>query len=368
VTDETIQKDVSAEDQVVDQQPEQEASEPEFDPRGPRERKMAEVAEKRRAQMEADRKTMALVNDPDLTEEQYDAKQVADESGEAAVAAAGGVTAESEDGPALKAEPEEQRPERRGFEDRGDGTLVKKLKVNGRVVELTEDEYDRQLAKDLAGDQKLRMAAEQERALREREERIARTEQQMKTQEPPAPGAAEVDIEQALSEYHDAVYAGDTDEAKAKLKAVLAQARPSSTPNMDELVTTISTRVKEEAEAERYREYVDKGWDQFKKDYADVATDPKKLAYADAVLKEVYAEHPDWTPDKVILEAGRMTAEDFKPTPTTDSHRDEVRLDRKANLKPVPSSGSARKQSDRAPQVDMSPAAKIARMRTNRAL
>jgi hypothetical protein len=364
VTDETIQQDVSDADQTSDQQPEQDApvAEEKPDYRSPRERKMAEVAEKRREKQEADRKAFALINDPDLSEEDYDAR----------VAAEAGDTEqddeEQDDDPV--AQEADQKPIRAGFEDRGDGTLVKKLKVNGREVELTEEEYDRQLSKDLAGDQKLRLAAERERALAEREQRIAQMEQRGSQQEPPDLGANAVDLDAALSEYHDAVYAGDQDAAREKLKAVMMQGRQSSTPNIDELVSSVATRVKAEADNERYRESVQKGMGSFKKDYAHIVADPAKLAYADARLKEITQTEPDLSPEEAILKAGKMAAEVWpddtpgKRGSTTDAERTQ----RKANLKPVPNAGSRQSRSDKKPDVDMSPAAKIARMRSGRAL
>jgi hypothetical protein len=387
--DETIQQDVSAEAHVTETaQAETQNDGPAVeDPRSRRERRMAEVAQKRQEQREAERKAAALMNNPDLTEEEFDAQQVAPAAGDEGL---GDFPADSEGGE--HGEGEETRAEEQpgaaddqrdadadrapanipaGFEDRGDGTPVKKLKVNGRIVELTMEEYERHLSKDLAGDQKLRMAAEHEQRLRQREEELARREQSMR-QQPPEPGADAVDIEQALSEYHDAVYAGDADAAKAKLKAVIEQGRQSSTPNIDQLVSQAATRAREEIAAERHREAVQTGWKKFQQEYPEIVTHKGKLAYADTVIHEVNQEWQEegktFTADELILEAGRRTAEAFgtpsQPAPRTDAER----VSRKANLKPVPRAGSAVARPTAKPQLDMSPAAKIARLRQSRAV
>lgn len=398
MTDETIQKDVSAEakaENAETAQPSQGAEQEDdkpvvgFDqPANRRERKMAEIAEKAKEQRESDRKKMALINDPDLTEEAYDSRRAAQE--EADRAASGAADDESgEDGDeqevrAEEREEGEQEQEREeqprhipaGFVDRGDGTPVKRLKVNGRTVELTVEEYDRQLSKDLAGDQKLRLAAERERQLQERMNALEERERRAKEKPPEAPGANSEEIDRLSAEYHDAVYAGDADAAKAKLQELLRAGRQSSTPNMDDFIAEASTRIKQEAEAERHRASVQDGWQTLQREFPEVAASRRHLAYADEVVKEIVndPENAGLSPREIILKAAEETARAFNLRPqekdqgasSTDAVRE--REARKAQLKPIPSAGNRTKPSDKKPQVDMSSAAKIARMRQSRAL
>jgi hypothetical protein len=386
--DETIQKDVSAEAQAQDESTQAAETKSRFapeDPRSVRERRMDEVAKRAREERETNRKNAALMNNPDLTEEEYDAQQVAAteaESGSDPDEADG-----AEDAGELTAGEEhageaddrskgdaDQKPADlpTGFERRADGVPVKKLKVNGQIVELTQEEYERHLSKDLAGDQKLRLASERERQLAKREQEIARLEEQMKKGELPDKGADSFDLDKALGEYHDAVYAGDPAAANAILKAALESGRQSSTPNLDQLVAETATRVREEVEAERHRESVQTGFNKLQEQYPELFSDKKRLSYADAVIQDVQERYTlegrEATAEEIILEAGRIAYEDLRldkpPAPQTDAERTA----RKANLKPVPRAGTERSKQSKPATVDMSPAAKIARLRQGRAL
>lgn len=382
MTDETIQEaieprtDVSESEQqgqearaqaaeAEAQQAADDAGEPEKpvlnDPASRRERKMAELAEKRREERERDRKAAALMNDPDLTEEEYDSRLRAIQDG-----------SEEEDPPKTSDEPAvEQKakpsePDERGWLTREDGTRVKRLVVNGRQVEMTEEQYDRQVQKALAGDERLRQAAEYEQKLRQREQQLNQQAQQSR-QQPPS-GASAVDFDKALAEYHDALLEGDTDAARQKLAEVFQAGRQSSTPNIEDLVSTVATRVAQTQAQERHRESVQSAWDKFQTEYSDIANDDGLIAYADTQIKRLRAESPNGDPEFIMMEAGRLTRERLglsKPQPQPSGDRAE-RMERKANLKPIPKASGARAPSKAEPKVDMSPAAKIARMRASR--
>lgn len=390
MTEETIQKDVSqaegqdapttSEAQVADT-PEQERPVART-----REEKMAQVAEAAKAQREADRKSMALINNPDLTEEEYDAQQVAasestdndsaSDEEERDAEDAGELTAGEESEEAVTAEAEEEtKPEtENGWYEREDGVRVKRMKINGELREFTEEEYDRAVSKEFAGDQKLRLAAERQRQLDERERQLQeRLSQQQEPRELPT-GQSDAEFAEKLSKYHDAVYDGDTDTAN-KLMAEMIAGRSNPTPNIAALVDeAVTARAHQEAQ-ERHAASARRGWERFEKDYAEIASDDRYLAFADANLKIVRAENPDWEPEKVILETGRRTAEDLgiskkqvKEDQPSKSSQSADRMARKAKLKSVPSTGSGAKAEDRAPVIDMSPKAKIARLRAGRAV
>lgn len=394
MTDETIQEaieprtDVSESEQqgqearaqaaeAEAQQAADDAGEPEKpvlnDPASRRERKLAELAEKRREERERDRKAAALMNEPDLTADEYDARLKAiqegsdegeDDPGEGADGPE--AQAESANKQDPKPEPKASEPDERGWYTRDDGTRVKRLVVNGRQVEMTEEQYDRQVQKALAGDERLRQAAERERQLAAREQQLIQQAQQSR-QQPPS-GASSADFDKALAEYHDALLEGDTDAARQKLGEVFQAGRQSSTPNIEDLVSTVATRVAQTQAQERHRESVLSAWDKFQTEYADIADDDGLLAYADTQIKRLRAENPDEKPEVLFMEAGRLTRERLglsKPQPQPSGDRAE-RKERKANLKPIPKASGARAPSKAEPKVDMSPQAKIARMRAGR--
>jgi hypothetical protein len=377
--DETIQKDVSAEDQVTGSAAEAQAetaSTPAGEaPLSRRERKMAEVNAKRIEEREQQRKKAALINDPDLTEEEYDAQQVAPEGTSDNTSQ---LESSGEDGDEGSFEAEEQPPvaeeqsadDRQsadavpaGWERRDDGVLVKRLKVNGEERVLTSEEYDRLAQKVLSGDERLRRAAEQERVLQQREEELNRRSQQ--ASQPPE--VSDADVDAAFDGFLGAVYEGDQDVAKERLKAIL-QGRQSSTPNMDELVNQATTRVAQNLEEKRRQESQVQGWNKFQAEYPDIASTPEYLAAADVIVGRLASDNPDWMPEQVYLEAGRLASEKLNLGGRKPEKTDDKRMERKSQLKPVPRAGSATHKPATEPQVDMSPAAKIARMRTSRAL
>lgn len=393
--DEAIRKDAPVADQNVDPAPEQTAAPEEFkeSPQGPinkREAAMARLREKRQEEREAGRKAAALMNDPDLTEEQYDAQeadQVAASDGEndegedlspATTPAEDGIDGDVVAGDELESAQgaEEQStdgPESTqdavpaGWDRRDDGVLVKRLKVNGEIRELTQEEYDRQLSKELAGDQKLRLAAEKEQQLRQLEAELNRRQQQSQEQ-PPAKPAAVPDLDEAFDGFVSAFYEGDADAARERFKAII-EGRQTSTPNIDQLIADTATRVKAEFAEERHREDLANSYTKFEEEFSDIANDPVLLAAADVVLKDVQTEHPDWDVGDLYMEAGKRTRAKLaldkpgRPAPRADAERRQ----RKANLKPVPRAGNAAAVQPAEPQLDMSPSAKIERLRQSRA-
>lgn len=332
---------------------------PVVDPISRREQKMREASDKARAEREGTSEKYKEINGD------FDPQDPAPES-------------------SLQGESDEEAPNsqtqgsRPGWDVRDDGTMVKKIKVNGQVRELTEEQYDAYLSKELAGDQKLRMASDMERKLRDRSAALDAREAALANPPPPQPGATDEEVDKALAEYHDAIFEGDTDAAKEKLKTIMQAGRQTTTPNLDAMRQQIKQEVKQEvrqeADQERVQDSVHEGWKGFQEKYRDIAEHPKRLAYADATLKAIIQEQPHLSPKEAILEAGRITAEELGMQPAESGGESEPlageataeRQERKANLKPIPRRGSSQHQPRKEPALDMSPQAKIARMRAGR--
>lgn len=360
---ETIDTDVSAEDQVEGQQPvvTPEAPAAAESQLSRRDQKMKDIAEKRKAERDAGTKAAALMADPELSDDEYDAKLAARN--------------EPDSQHAESTEQEEATPAENGeaghppaAEEHSSKT--RKLKVNGQLVELSEADYERHLSKDLAGDQKLRQAAEAERSIRQREQDLERREAALR-QPPKPPGSDAPDVDAAIDGYVEAIYSGDADAAKQKLKLALAAGRQTSTPNIEELVKQAVTRDQQSRDIQRRNENAQEGWQAFSSEYAEIATDDVKIAAADVHLKKVLAENPELSPKDAILEAGKRTRAMFSPprdvSNPTAKHTDASRIDRKAQLTRVPKSGTPAARAE-APQIDMSTKAKIQRARAARAV
>lgn len=374
--DETIQQDVSPD--VEGQEPEAQA-EPPKGPRNIREDRMADVARKAAELREEETRAWREMNGtPEPVSEETDPDGPASEDEPEELAPA----AEATDGDAEELPSDEHagsptgEEQQTGWYNREDGTRVKRLKVNGEIKELTEEQYDRAISKELAGDQKLRLAAEYQRKLEEREARLQQMEQQSaQPRELPQGQSAEA-LQSHLKKYHDAIYEGDTDAASTIMQEILDSAgRQTSTPNIEALVDQAATRARQSIEEERQTASVNRGWERLQQDFPALVNDDANLAYADAILKSVRAENPQWEPEQVILETGRRASEklglskkaaqDERPA---QSSQTVSRMERKAQLKPIPKGSTTAHKPKQEPQMDMSPAAKIARLRAGRAV
>ena len=118
---------------------------PSSDPVSRRERKMADLAEKRKEEQAVERKTAFLINEPETTEEEYDAKLAAAQespsteapAGDEAIPPAGegeGAPSTEHAGDDLPATPPN------GWRTNDDGVRVKTLMVNGEARDITEEQ------------------------------------------------------------------------------------------------------------------------------------------------------------------------------------------------------------------------------------
>lgn len=394
MTDEAIQQDASSsEAETQGQEPVRN------DAWSKNQRKRDEIMQARVAEREADRKAAALMNDPDLTDEEYDrrveaaeeARRAAEQAeregdedaegaaddgdeGEEQVAAGEGEEAgqdgDEPEGQQAAAEPVEKDLGNGWFER--DGRRLKKFKVNGQIVEIDEENYDRGYQKALAGDQRLREAAQREAALRQLEQRLYQDQQQSQQESrPPEQGAEEV--RKAVNTAIESLLDGDTDAATDRLLAAIESGRGSSTPNMEQLLSQVSTRVDRTIEERERNRMLREGYESFKRDYADVMSDPDAFAFADLKVKQIEADEPYLTPGEVFAKAGQIARDRLglrKPEGEQEQGPDQrdVRRQRKAaGIKPLPrAQGSARSTQGKEPEVDYSPKAIVQRAKASR--
>ena len=374
MTDETIQQDVPA---ATEAQTDATAAieaprvEEAVNHAGRREQRMAAVAEKRKAERDDGMKAAAQMANPELTDEEYDAQLASrnvpdpiESEGDDQLGQKGANLDEvngrgqDENGEAGDSPAAEEQPKTR------------KLKVNGQILEMTEEEYERQLSKDLAGDLKLREAALRDQQLRDREAELQRREQAL-IEKPPAPGANSPDVRAAVKQTVEAIYAGEADAAEEKLMELLESGRQTSTPNLEDLINQTATRTVDVIAQQRRNESAQRGWERFSTEFSDIVQSAPMTAAADVFLKEVLTEAPEMSPEDAIVEAGNRTRKLYQqqgaaPAAPQPSQTDAERIQRKANLTRVPQSNVPAEKRE-VPAIDMSAAAKIARMRGSRA-
>lgn len=236
-----------------------------------------------------------------------------------------------------------------------DGKVKVRLKVDGKVQLLELDSLTQDAQKYLAGDARLREAAEAKRRNDQTLQQLQAQEAQLKQrqQQPPATaGADDKELDDEAAEFANLVLTGTKEEVAAATKKILKKAaRPTAAP-VDEDAIVRKTRAQLAQEA--YDASLVRGFDRFQKEFKDVFEDDDLRAAADARTDRISNEHPDWAPEQVILEAAKQIREKeqaklkgltAKPGTKPLANRQE----RKDNLRQIPTQRSAKNETPKAP-------------------
>lgn len=162
--------------------------------------------------------------------------------------------------------------------------------------------------------------------------------------------------------------------AAAKLKGVLVKVRQAATSSIDEnTVRQVAVQAtKQTLKAESHAQSLVAGLTKFQSEYPEIANDPKLERVADGMTDAIATEHPEWSPEQVMLEAGKQTREwletlGAKPAaPTPQPRLADVRRDRKEGLRPLPAQRSQRQQATKQNEVVETPQSIVAEMRKAR--
>ncbi len=222
-----------------------------------------------------------------------------------------------------------------------------RTKIDGKETLVPLDAVRDTIQKHESADAQFRHNASVREDLARREQAVAEREQQFVQQPTPiAPLPTGVDDQALLEGAKDVIknlYNGDEDDAAKKLVEVISSARvaeQATTPAVDpeELARNAAAiATKERREEDRVKD-VKAGWNQFTTDYPDLVADDDYFAVVNRLSDVVIAEHPDWTPGQVMLEAGSRTRAKLNlPTPGQAAadpapELENDRLDGKRNL------------------------------------
>jgi len=256
---------------------------------------------------------------------------------------------------------------------RKDGKPMMKLMVYGQEKLVPLEVARAELQKIGAGDERLRQAAARQKELDARAEQLRRTEAELASRASrPTANAAPVDDDKEAIEIVRSLVTDTEDKAAARLAKTLKAIRQAPQPQVD--VDAIAKRAAEVAEqkfAEREtNRALQVGFETFTRDYRDIASDPELFAIADGKTDGIAAEHPEWSPGEVMLEAGRQThawmqrlgmKTSAPPVPPISN-----RQQRKEGLRPMPTPRTARTAV--APETDgrQSPSDVMAEIRKSR--
>lgn len=209
-------------------------------------------------------------------------------------------------------EQDSQDPEPTGTADgegEGDEDLVT-IVVDGVEKQVPRDQvYEhgiRALQKESAADKRLAEAAEKMKAATEYERRVQQqVESQLRTQQKkdndgePLSKKQDEEIRAKARKIIDKILDGNEDEAAAALAEAMS-GRGNSTPSIDQntLAKEVAQKVQRDMDAQA-------GIAALNEQYAHIAQDTQLWNMADQETLKVQAEHPDWKPSKVILEAAK---------------------------------------------------------------
>ena len=252
-----------------------------------------------------------------------------------------------------------------------------KAKVNGtdRLIPLSDAK--RQVQIGLAAEVRMQNAAQAEKILNDREQRLTAGEAALQARmttaasQPATPAASQADLsddelEAEATEIFNTAFSGTEEDAAKKLAKTLVKIRDARPPVQPTQPLDTKAIAQEAASiaagtltANSRKKDVNKGFEQFKTDYPDIVKDPRLFKMADEVCEKLEKEHPDWDLTQVMDEAGKQTRNWVKgltgqpqdtdeiPAPGDQNSQvpdqtTETRLERKTGLvrMPTPAAGA----------------------------
>jgi hypothetical protein len=189
---------------------------------------------------------------------------------------------------------------------RRNGKPMFRAVVDGRTVEVPLEEARANIQKNIAADRRLQQAANRSRELDQREANLRQREQAR----PAAPAADALDLDAEAADLVKVLVSAPEDVAAKRLAVTLKKIRQASAPIDPNAIAAQAADVAEQRIVVRNDVQAKaSGFKKFQDQYADVANDPDLYALADRRSDLIFAEHPDWTPEQIMLEAGRQARE-----------------------------------------------------------
>lgn len=261
------------------------------------------------------------------------------------------------------------------FYQNDDGEMVMKLKVNGVESERTLEQLVSSHQKNESGDQKLQAAHDRQVLLDERERQQNERDKvalEQQSSQPSEQDAGEEDRKQLLKDAAQDLFDGDA-EAYADKMEKLDGGRQQPTQNSREIIDQAKSelnqeRVEEEqqAKATRFEDSRQGGIKWLSENYPDVDDSKRLTQLVDAETTVIINAGTDLSPMEVIKKATETVVKraGLQEEPTIQS---SDRSNNKTNMRPPPiRQKSSTYVQPVTEEVDSSPQAVIARMRTKK--
>ncbi len=248
------------------------------------------------------------------------------------------------------------------------------LKVNGENILMPLDEARRRLQIGTAAEIRMQNASIREKQIDERERALTASEQALaaRVEIPILPSVPEVselsesDIRLQSRDIFNTAFSGTEEDAAEKLTKLLIATRTPQValaPSIDE--AAIVSRAAEVAVSavtaiNQDRDLVE-GFSSFKDEYPGIMADAHLYNMADGMTDGIVDEHPEWSKQQVMLEAGKRTSEwvenlkgtalpdpdlaavitENEPISEPTQPPTQIRQERKRELVPIPAAAIA---------------------------
>lgn len=229
-----------------------------------------------------------------------------------------------------------------------DGKIKAKLKIDGQETLVDWDEIKGGTQKLKAADARLREAATVNKQLVQRQHEQDAREARLKSREQPS-ATADAEIDAEAEAFSQLIVTGTKEEIAAATKKLL-RVRPGNAPSIDAKEIVRLTRA--ELAAQEYDNALLRGMDSFEKDYPEIYKDDDLRAAADTRTIAIAEAHPEWSPDKVILEAAKQVSQKVEllraPAGGKQLANRQVRKD---NLRVIPAQRGGKNEPEPAPKA-----------------
>lgn len=281
-----------------------------------------------------------------------------------------------------------------------------KAKVNGedRLVPLADAK--RQVQIGLSAEIRMQNAAQAEKVLDDRAQRLSAGEAALQarmnvaSRQPavPAPsqaGLSDEDLESEATEIFNTAFSGTEEDAAKKLAKTLVKIRDARPPTQPTQPVDTNAIAREAASiatgtlsAQSRKKDVHTGYQKFQTDYPDIMADPHLFKMADGMTDTLEKQNPDWDMTQVMDEAGKRTRAwvkdisgqpqdtgDETPTPAPGDQNSPVsaqttntRLERKTGLvrMPTPAAGAQHHEPEAVDENEQSPQEAFAELKASR--
>ncbi len=244
--------------------------------------------------------------------------------------------------------------------------------VDGRTVEMPLEEARANIQKNVAADRRLQEAALRRQELDRREAALNQREQARA-----APPVDTLDLDAEAADLVKVLVSAPEDVAAKRMAVTLKKIRQAQAPVDSSAIASQAADVAEQRIAARSDiQAKAAGFKKFQQDFADVANDPDLYALADRRSDLIYAEHPDWSPEQIMLEAGKQAREWLEQKTgkklvvpnqgRTQADASRTRQETKQQLRPMPVSRTVIPAAATDDGADDSPQAQLAEIRKGR--